>query len=1238
MDVQSLQPKNGRDENNSKNSGNGITFRQLFAKDINKTINGVIKASDEKNIAEEVDEYVLTNEVRRNLLRFFDMYNDPLNHEQNGAWISGFFGSGKSHLLKMLSHILGQVPVQLVERTSGEQIPDRDAIVRKFVEKAEEQHDHQLAGAFEHSLQIPATSILFNIDEKAEKSYGKNALLYAFVRVFNEARGYYGKLPGIAKFEEDLESNGWLSAFKENFAQITGKDWREGREEAILWGPEIGEAFTKATGKPAPDNLADAYDKSTIITPDDFAEDVNKWLDKQEKQSRILFFVDEVGQFIGTDTDLMLNLQTITEALATHTHGRAWVVVTSQEDIDTVVGDRSRQQGIDFSKIQGRFQVKIKLSSTDAVEVIQKRLLTKKPEFASQMRELWNAQNQNLRTLFEFTDGSSKFMTDKANTEKDFVANYPFMNYEFPLFQNALRQMSAYNMFSGNYSSVGSRSMLAAVSDTLRSMDHNTVGDIVPFDRLYDGIASEVQSKVSYRIREAANSPDPDIKGLGTRLLRVLLMVRHIDGFKATPHNLRILLTEHFGQDVGKLDSDIKRALDALEHETYIRRDGDIYQYLTNEEQDVEKEIKQVDPDPSEVTKELKDLLVNDVLKTKTVDYGPQKVPFKYSLRIDGIIQGLDAAIYLDVITSTSKRDIQDVLNRSRGESNGIFLILGSSDPSFFADLRQYVRTNMYLQRRSAQNSAIRQRILAEKSEANTRVGKELGNRIASLCSQGKFFYNGSEVSVDASDPHEHIHQGLQYLISRYYTNFAMLDHWNFEKDDLKEQIDRAANTQTFEGMEEENSPLESCAEDVFTILQRRARQAGSAVTSVASLLDTYRDVPYGWPDQATLLCIGYLYGKARIVLKLDGKPVQRSSAAMELGKTRRQQSIVVEIPRTYDPGKVRKLRKFAVDFFHDSEAKLPVSEIELAQTIQENLKKEAVECEKVKTECGRFNFATQLDKPIGLMRNAAAKSESWMIDEFTDPQTEGNCDELLELREDVITPVAEFSRNGQRKQMEQGLKQLDDAKINLSLASPEVRDLHQQATELAQAPDAFRKLVQFNNLVKQMQNAMGDCIGKAQSQAIETVDGIRDKIRNSEQYQNATPDAQQRVFEELDTIERDIHDSSDIANIRAIETETRSQKLPQLLVELDKAFVRRRSVQPTDSEQPVPRHAAQNPSKNKTSLEPVSEQEYVSIGNIPEPEIGKVSLNNEDDVVEYLEKYRQELMRIIREGKRITL
>ncbi|NJN64543.1 MAG: hypothetical protein HC882_06430 [Acidobacteria bacterium] len=117
------------------------------------------------------------------------------------------------------------------------------------------------------------------------------------------------------------------------------------------------QALSDALGK-TPEGARAWLEKSeddfkSRLTVENFAKWVREYLDSRGPSHRIIFLVDEVGQFIGQDTHLMLNLQTITENLGTACGGRAWVVVTSQEDIDAVLGEVRASKANDFSKIQG---------------------------------------------------------------------------------------------------------------------------------------------------------------------------------------------------------------------------------------------------------------------------------------------------------------------------------------------------------------------------------------------------------------------------------------------------------------------------------------------------------------------------------------------------------------------------------------------------------------------------------------------------------------------------------------------------------------------------------------------------------------------------------------------------------------------------------------------------------------------------------------------------------------------
>ena len=197
-----------------------MLLNELFAKDVQRPIEGVIKADDVAHLGTEVEEYVLTNEAAKGLELLLEAYTNYTN--ANGVWISGFFGSGKSHLLKMLAHLLlGDVEGQEFDRTQ---------VVESFRSKAT---DAFLPPLLDKASRIPAKSLLFNIDQKATliSKDQTDALLKVFVKVFDESRGYYGNQGHVARFERDLDSRGQYEAFKDAYEGIAGIPWTQGREQ-----------------------------------------------------------------------------------------------------------------------------------------------------------------------------------------------------------------------------------------------------------------------------------------------------------------------------------------------------------------------------------------------------------------------------------------------------------------------------------------------------------------------------------------------------------------------------------------------------------------------------------------------------------------------------------------------------------------------------------------------------------------------------------------------------------------------------------------------------------------------------------------------------------------------------------------------------------------------------------------------------------------------------------------------
>ena len=646
------------------------TLKTIFDKPVDRPIEGVIKADDEASLFREIEEYVLTNEVQKQLESFLDAYN---NYEgANGVWISGFFGSGKSHLLKMLALLL-----------ENRQIDGASAL-DLFLPKC---GDNEILRAdLKRAAAIPSKSILFNIDQKADviSKTQIDALLAVFVKVFDEMCGYYGKQGHIAQFERDLDNRGLYEQFKSAYEATAGRTWQKGREQALLEAKNIAKAYALVTGGDEAQamGILDKYRSQYRVSIEDFAELVHAYIERQSPDFRLNFFVDEVGQYIAGNVKLMTNLQTIAESLATKCRGRAWVIVTAQEDMGTVVGEMNKQQGNDFSKIQARFANRMKLTSADVAEVIQKRLLMKTEEGVRLLSDIYHAQSNNFKTLFDFTDGSQTYRNYQDRDH--FIHSYPFVPYQFALFQSAIQNLSQHNAFEGRHSSVGERSMLGVFQQVAIKIGNHEIGQLATFDLMFEGIRTSLKSSIQRAIIQAENHLD---NSFAIRLLKALFLVKYVKEFKSTVRNLCVLMLDGFNQDLPKLRKRVEEALNLLEQQTYIQRNGEFYEYLTDEEKDVEQEIKNTEVESSDVAAELEKIIFDHVIKHRKIRYEENGQDYPFSKKLDDRLLGREYELAIHVISPFHEHAGNESILQMQSMSRDELLILMPADDRLVRDI-----------------------------------------------------------------------------------------------------------------------------------------------------------------------------------------------------------------------------------------------------------------------------------------------------------------------------------------------------------------------------------------------------------------------------------------------------------------------------------------------------------------------------------------------------------------------
>lgn len=896
-----------------------MKIQNLFERPISRPINGVVKADqlDNDSVWQELDEFVVTRELDRHLRQFFSAYCDALAHPSDpdvagkvGVWVSGFFGSGKSHFIKVLSYLLRN-------RTHT-----HDGQSKRAVEFFESKiTDAMLLGDIKRAVAADTDVILFNIDSKADHRSGRDAILGVFLKVLNELQDYCGDYPHIAHLERYLDSKGKLSQFHDAFREATGEEWPNERDAYHFRRDEVVAALstTLRQSQESAGKWVDEAESSFSLSVENFCKWVKDYLDAKGPTHRLIFLVDEVGQFIGTDSHLMLNLQTITEELGTICQGRAWIVVTSQEDIDAVLGEMKKTRANDFSKIQGRFRTRLSLSSANVDEVIQSRLLEKRPEVVGELQGLFQAKGDILKNQLTFTNCG---MTLRPYKDKeDFVKNYPFAPYQFQLVQKifeAIRRAGA----TGLHLSRGERSILDAFQTAGKQVALQEVGILVPLSRFYPSIESFLDTSVKRTIDQAKDNVS--LEPFDIELLQVLFLIRYVEEIKGNVDNLVTLCITEIDTDRLALRRTIEASLQRLEKETLISRSGDIYFFLTNEECDINREIKNVELNGGEDTRLLGELIFRDVLKDHHKHrYAVNKMDFTFNRVCDGYPLGnrLDNVLLASIITPLNDDyelyDNAKCILDSTAEGGQVLVRLGN-DERLGRELRTYVQTEKYVRhKRDGTEPESTKKILRNIADDNQERRGRLVSLLGEMLATANYYVAGQARTLKATTPMAALEESMAYLVQNTFTKMGYLK--GLQADPLREiqavlrSNDIGQQTlalQTEEGNKEAIDDLRS-----YVTLSTNANRQ---IVLHDLLEKRYGLRPYGWPDDETLLLVARLLVLGEISLMMDGAlaPLEKAYDALTTPAKRRK--VVILKRQTTDPKALQNARSLGRELFHD--------------------------------------------------------------------------------------------------------------------------------------------------------------------------------------------------------------------------------------------------------------------------------------------------------------------------------
>ena len=802
-------------------------------------------------------------------------------------WVSGFFGSGKSHFSKVLGHLLQNDPL---DDGSGE---DCNGVLVKHL--SDSPHGKAIGlrlGEIKLGTQI--RTIAFEIKSRQSLTNPDSVgeiLVSEFYRHIGLAENFV-----VARIERRLQQRGLLDKLAATYESEFGVPWRsaQGRDDLLTVRGRLADLLPKVDPGEYADhssakNALDDMFRHEKITAEGIADELVAWVDEQPtaagRVQHLVFVIDEMGTFIGDSNERIGEFNSLAEMIGNKGKGKVWLIVTSQQDLEKVV-DRTNFQPALVGRLNARFELKPHLISDEIGKVVSERLLKKHPAEEPALLSLYQAHEGGIAQLADIKASRHLGTVD----EQTFVDCYPFLPHQIRLAQDIFEALSGFRI------SGGVRSMISVVMEALQGLADDEIGVVVSFDQIFDAVGNDLLSQeylgasgvqaIHDSTERVPNAPiDP------ARVLKVLWLLQRITWVPRVPETLAKLLVGRVDVQIAPLREKVERTLQDLQEAGYVARDeatGE-WKFLSERERTIEQAIQEmirpggatsfsvavVRRTSQQMARE--SVVVRKKLGNYAVRHGKTQVPFSFGVRLDGeaILTGPEVEVaFTSPLVAGRAQEIEEIrrLNQAGG-AKGRNVYWVSSVPDNLEDrLRRYeALVKITADKRFTEDtSSDTQDALSEKRKERDELRGALVGEIERAFLNGTMFYGGQQVDLDgARNLNEPINNALPSIIPNIYPQFRLSDRvFDFAKD-LKALLN-PANTRLdtvagelelfdTQGSLQRESDLVSLVLEVIKDLEDEAVDpTGSVLVDARGSkgFQGFERPPYGWPAEIVRLVL----------------------------------------------------------------------------------------------------------------------------------------------------------------------------------------------------------------------------------------------------------------------------------------------------------------------------------------------------------------------------------------------
>ena len=879
-----------------------MLFKELYEKELTRKVNPAVSASDltDDTVMTEIVEYVFTEEIVINLFKI--LTNIKKNQGSHvGIWINGYYGSGKSHFLKYTSYCLSKrysdlAFIRLIEATeeiiknsnglgklddNGVSISELKALQNWYVNQAD------------------VEMVMFNIGDVHDVNADQaTAFTTIFWNQFNKKRGYNSRNLALAQYlEKALADDGKFEEFKE-YVRTKGYDWEKHITRFAAGKLDMALEMAKAVDPDlATDSIREHIVRNDInVSVDAFADELKEYIDaKNNRNFRLLFFVDEVSQFIGAHRDLILQLQSLVKRLDEVCESRVWIACTAQQTLEEVVtgtGGNTTNPEDEVGKILGRFEVRASLQGTSPEYITQKRILEKKGEVEVMLFDLYDKDKAKLDAQFVLPTSYQTY-----RDKKEFANYYPFVPYQFKLIMRVLDSFVSMNYVDRQVRG-NERSLINITHSIAKETQNMEVGQFISFDRFYGAMFQGSLQHLGKRAFDNAEQAlstitDPAQQEKYRRVVYVMFMLCNLSDtdkqtFAATVDNIVTLLMDKVDENKAVIKHDVQTVIEFLLKNAVIRKQktdagNEVYEFLSEEEAKVLQLINNQTVDNNTYCDYLKDIFFKYLGNpSNKMNYATRSINVGASIDGRNYLSN-NADVFVDFITSADTDSPDQYAFSTNNTAMGSHLIfflypMLKENSELLRNFRDYCRVQRFAAEQQGASEERRRTVMEFQQRANDIRKNEIEpgfHKILDTCpivSCASVMSSSAVGNATKAERYKHL---LDTHMAVLYQYAKMVDNADVPKNqsELQAKILRPIDGEIF------TDALSLPEKKVKDMLERMPHDA-----TVSDVVRHFSRAPYGWSDLATIYYVNELVRRHLYAFNYNNMPdVSREDTARNI-------------------------------------------------------------------------------------------------------------------------------------------------------------------------------------------------------------------------------------------------------------------------------------------------------------------------------------------------------------------